>query len=153
MFWILRSFDLGDLGVLEKSWGNIFNDYIFEISLFHWSKCTIECAIYSILILNSAQARGDSPNQFLGLDFFDVSYSKPVLIDSYLSCFMKLPNIGYPFLIPKRMARRATTKLYYSTICLNWSIFCRHSMYTQCSVQITAYIVYVYIYVLCAFNE
>ena len=34
------------------------NDYIFEISLFHWSKCTIECAIYSILILNSDQARG-----------------------------------------------------------------------------------------------
>jgi hypothetical protein len=28
-------FDLGDLGVLEKSWGNIFNDYIFEISKFH----------------------------------------------------------------------------------------------------------------------
>ena len=26
---------LGDLGVLEKSWGNIFNDYIFEISRFH----------------------------------------------------------------------------------------------------------------------
>ena len=56
-FWVSRSFDLGDLGVLEKSWGNIFNNYIFEISRFHWSKCTIECAIYSILILKSAQAR------------------------------------------------------------------------------------------------
>ena len=41
----------------RKSWGNIFNDYIFEISRFHWSKCTVECAIYSILILKSAQAR------------------------------------------------------------------------------------------------
>ena len=44
---------LGDLVVLEKSWGNIFNDYIFEISRFHWSKCTVECAIYSILNLKS----------------------------------------------------------------------------------------------------
>ena len=57
-FWISRLFDLGNLGVLEKSPVNTFNDYIFDISLFHWSKCTIECAIYSILILNSAQARG-----------------------------------------------------------------------------------------------
>ena len=56
-FRVSRLFDLGDLGVLEKSWGNIFNDYIFEISRFHWSKCTVECAIYSILILKSAQAR------------------------------------------------------------------------------------------------
>ena len=56
-FWVSRSFDLGNLGVLEKSWGNIFNDYIFEISRFHWSKCTVDCAIYSILILKSAQAR------------------------------------------------------------------------------------------------
>ena len=36
---------------------NIFNDYIFEISLFHWSKCTIECAICLNLISKSAQAR------------------------------------------------------------------------------------------------
>ena len=56
-FWVSRSFDLDDLGVLEKSWGNIFNDYIFEISRFHWSKFTVEFAIYSILILKSAQAR------------------------------------------------------------------------------------------------
>ena len=57
-FWISRSFDLGDLGVLEKSLVNIFNDYIFEISLFHWSKCTIKCAIRLTLISKSAQARG-----------------------------------------------------------------------------------------------
>ena len=57
MFWISRSFDLGDLGVLEKSPVNIFNDIIFEISLFNWSKCTIECAIRLTLILKSAQAR------------------------------------------------------------------------------------------------
>ena len=51
MFWVSRSFDLGDLGVLEKSQVNIFNDYIFEISGFHWSKCTVECAIcYSLKI-------------------------------------------------------------------------------------------------------
>ena len=56
-FCVSRSFDLGDLGVLEKSWGNIFNDYIFEISRFHWPKCTVECATYLILILKSAQAR------------------------------------------------------------------------------------------------
>ena len=58
-FWISRSFDLGDLCVLKKSPVNIFNDYIFEISLFHWSKCTIECAIRLTLILKSAQARCD----------------------------------------------------------------------------------------------
>jgi hypothetical protein len=29
----LRSFDLGNL---RKSWGNIFNDYIFEISGFRY---------------------------------------------------------------------------------------------------------------------
>ena len=34
--------------------------YIFEISGFHWSKRNVECAIYSILISNSAQARGGS---------------------------------------------------------------------------------------------
>ena len=56
-FWVSRSFDLGDLGILEKSPVNIFNYYIFEISLFHWSKCTIECAIRLTLILKSAQAR------------------------------------------------------------------------------------------------
>ena len=54
-FWVSRSFDLG---VLRKSPVNIFNDYIFEISLFHWSKCTIECAIRLTLILKSARARG-----------------------------------------------------------------------------------------------
>ena len=32
---------------------------MFEISRFHWSKCIVECAIYSILILKSAQARCD----------------------------------------------------------------------------------------------
>ena len=57
-FWVSRSFDLGDLGDLEKGPWNVFKNYIFEISAFHWSKCTIECAIYSILILKSAQARG-----------------------------------------------------------------------------------------------
>ena len=57
IFWISRSFDLGHLGVLEKSPVYIFNDYIFEISLFHWSKCTIECNICLTLILKSAQAR------------------------------------------------------------------------------------------------
>ena len=51
-FWILRSFDLGDLGSVD-----IFNDYIFEISLFNWSKCAIECAICLSLISKSAQAR------------------------------------------------------------------------------------------------
>ena len=56
-FWVSRSFDLGDLGVLEKSPVNIFNNYIFEISLFHWSKCTIECAIRLTSILKSTQAR------------------------------------------------------------------------------------------------
>ena len=56
-FWISRSFDLGDLGVLENSPVNIFNDYLLEISLFHWSKCTIECAIRFTLILKSAHAR------------------------------------------------------------------------------------------------
>ena len=52
-----RSFELGDLGVLKKSLVNIFNDYIFEISLFHWSKCTIECDIRLTLISKSAQVR------------------------------------------------------------------------------------------------
>ena len=56
-FGISRSFDLCDLGVLKKSPVNIFNDYIFEICLFHWSKCTMECAICLTLILKSAQAR------------------------------------------------------------------------------------------------
>ena len=59
IFVVSSLFDLDNLGVLEKSWGNIFNDYIFEISGFHWSKRNVECAIYSILILNSAQARGE----------------------------------------------------------------------------------------------
>ena len=53
----MRSFDLGNIGVLRKSWGNIFNDCIFEISGFHWSKRNVECPIYLILISNSAQAR------------------------------------------------------------------------------------------------
>ena len=58
LFWVSRLFDLGDLGDLEKSPVNVFKNYIFEIGGFHGSKCTIECAIYSILILISAQARG-----------------------------------------------------------------------------------------------
>ena len=70
MFRVSRLFDLGDLGVLEKSWGNIFNDYIFEISRFHWSKCTVECAIYSILILKSAQARCEKGSIFASVWFF-----------------------------------------------------------------------------------
>ena len=37
--------------------GNIFKDYIFEISGFHWSKCTAEWAICLTLILKSIQAR------------------------------------------------------------------------------------------------
>ena len=57
LFWFSRSFDLGNLAVLEKSPVNIFNNYIFGISLFHWSKCTIECAICLNLISKSAQAR------------------------------------------------------------------------------------------------
>ena len=36
---------------------NIFNDYIFEISGFHWSKCTVECAIRLTLIFKFAQAK------------------------------------------------------------------------------------------------
>ena len=60
-FWISRSFDLGNLGVFEKSPVNIFNDFIFEISLVHWSKCTIECAIRLTLILKSTQARCGHP--------------------------------------------------------------------------------------------
>ena len=56
-FRVSRLFDLSDLGFLEKSWGNIFNNCIFEIGKFHWSKCTVECAIYSIMILKSTQAR------------------------------------------------------------------------------------------------
>ena len=49
----------GMLVTIDKELGNIFNDYIFEISGFHWSKCTVECAIYSTLILKSTQARCD----------------------------------------------------------------------------------------------
>ena len=41
----------------QKEMGEYFHYYIFEISRFHWSKCTLECAIYSILILKPAQAR------------------------------------------------------------------------------------------------
>ena len=48
---------------LEKSWGNIFNDYIFEITGFHWSKWTVECALCFTLILKSAQARCEVWNQ------------------------------------------------------------------------------------------
>jgi hypothetical protein len=33
-FWISRSFDLGDLGVLRMGPGNFFKNYIFEISAF-----------------------------------------------------------------------------------------------------------------------
>ena len=44
---------------------NIFNDYIFEISLFHRSKCTIECAIRLTLISKSAQARCASKSKAL----------------------------------------------------------------------------------------
>ena len=73
-FRVSRSFDLGDLGVLEKSWGNIFIDYIFEISRFHWSKCTVECAIYSILILKSAQARCDlgKYSTYVGIEYLSI---------------------------------------------------------------------------------
>ena len=46
-----------NLGVLTKSPVNIFNDYIFEIIGFHWSKCNVECAICLTLISKSAQAR------------------------------------------------------------------------------------------------
>ena len=53
-FRVSRSFDLG---IFNKSWGNIFNDNMFEISMFHWSTHTVEWAIYSILILKSTQAR------------------------------------------------------------------------------------------------
>ena len=57
-FWISRSFDLGDLGVLRMGPVNVFKNYIFEISGFYWSKCTEECAICLALISKSAQARG-----------------------------------------------------------------------------------------------
>ena len=57
-FWISRSFDLGDLGDLKKCPRNVFKNYIFEISAFHWSKCTIVWAIRLNLISKSAQARG-----------------------------------------------------------------------------------------------
>ena len=36
-FWVSRLFDLRDLGDLRKSPGNIFKNYIFEISGFHLS--------------------------------------------------------------------------------------------------------------------
>ena len=46
--------------------GNIFKDYIFEISGFHWSKYTVECGICLTLIVKSAQARrGQAPAHFL----------------------------------------------------------------------------------------
>ena len=41
----------------RKSWGNLFNDYIFEISGFRCLKCTVVCAICLTLILKSAQTR------------------------------------------------------------------------------------------------
>ena len=58
LFWVSRLFDLRDLSYLEKSPGNVFKKYIFEISGFHQSKWTVECAICLILILKPAQARG-----------------------------------------------------------------------------------------------
>ena len=64
IIWVSRLFDLGDLGVLRKSPVNIFNDYIFEISGFHWSKCTIECAICLTLISKSTQARCEKQSLF-----------------------------------------------------------------------------------------
>ena len=58
-----------------------FNDYIFEISLFHWSECTIEYAIRLTLISKSAQARCDpfyiclhSMTQLPGFCFVSVSF-------------------------------------------------------------------------------
>ena len=43
---------------IKKELGEYFlNDYIFEISRFYWSKCTIECAICLTLILKSNQVR------------------------------------------------------------------------------------------------
>ena len=61
-FWVSRLFvlgDIGDIGDLKKSPVNVFKNYIFEISVIYWSKCTVECAIRLILISKYAQARCD----------------------------------------------------------------------------------------------
>ena len=62
----------------RKELGEYFQR-IFEISRFHWSKCTIEYAIYSILILKSAQARCDL------LPFFHLYSFKTFTFFTFLS--------------------------------------------------------------------
>ena len=37
LYWVSRSFDLGDLNYLRRGSGNFFKSYIFEISTFHVS--------------------------------------------------------------------------------------------------------------------
>ena len=72
--------------------GFILN-YIFEISGFHWSKCTVECAICLTLILKSAQARCVILNTFavkqriLGSEMFS-------FLSKY-SCFRGVQKIAY----------------------------------------------------------
>ena len=39
-----------DLGNFEKSWGNFFNHYFFEIGFFHCRKYTIVCFVLKTLI-------------------------------------------------------------------------------------------------------
>ena len=94
-FWVSRSFDLGNLGVLRKSPVNIFNDHIFEISGFHWSKCTIKCAICLILISKSAQARCECL-------FCMLKYSKIILWFSQIGfekTLMALHTFQYHFYV------------------------------------------------------
>ena len=46
LFWVSRSFDLGDLGDLRRSSGNFFKNYIFEISGFQqkrWGMSQLSC--------------------------------------------------------------------------------------------------------------
>ena len=83
---------------------NIFNDYIFEISLFHWSKCTIECAIRLTLISKSARARGEDSadivmkilTRILTRKVAEVSWNE-YLLDQYLVRDINPPNNQFCF--------------------------------------------------------
>ena len=104
---------------------NIFNDYIFEISGFHWSKYTVGCAIHLTLILKSAQARCDEISTIRILDMHlptksysgtmrDISstwieyihnvlwiqptnpFKKPqAVVNNAMKCFMKEHSLGW----------------------------------------------------------
>ena len=54
-FLFSMTFQKAWLSLQRKSPVNIFNHYIFEISGFHWSKWTVECAICLTLILKFAR--------------------------------------------------------------------------------------------------